>query len=333
MLHRPVGKLNVDASVVALGCWAIGGWMWGGNDENQAIKTIHAAIDSGINFLDTAAVYGFGRSEEIVGKALRGKRDKVILATKCGLVWDRTDGDFHFYSDDKHPVKGPAKYAIYKCLKPDSIISEVERSLKRLQTDYIDLYQTHRQDSTTPVDETKETLEKLKKQGKIRAIGVSNVTLDHLKAYGDIDSDQESYSMLDRQIEQNGIRDYCREHNIAILAYSPMARGLLTGKLTEDRVFNEGDQRKDNPLFSVERRKKINAMLAEFTNIARAHNATTTQIVIAWTFNQPGITHVLCGARTPQQAIENAQAGSIKLTPAEIASVNDIVNRHTNEFE
>jgi len=328
MLYRNIGSYQVDASVIALGAWAIGGWMWGGADDDESIKTIHKALDHGINFIDTAPVYGFGRSEQIVGKAIRGRRDKVILATKCGLVWDKQKGEFYFHADDKGRTNGPSKLKVYRCLAPDSIIEELERSLTYLETDYIDLYQTHRQESTTPLGDTVATLIKLKEQGKIRAIGVSNANLQKLKAYGPIVSAQEQYSMLDRDIEQNGVLQHCRENNIAMLAYSPLANGLLTGKLSPERKFNPGDLRRDRNRFTVENRKLALAMLEQFHPIAEQHNATLAQLVIAWTFAQPGITHVLCGARTPQQAIENAQAGRLVLSSEEIETLDEIVKKY-----
>ncbi|MCK5272116.1 MAG: aldo/keto reductase, partial [Sedimentisphaerales bacterium] len=252
MEYRKLGDSGIEASVVALGAWAIGGWMWGGTEEKAAVKTIQASLDNGVNFIDTAAIYGYGRSEEIVGRAINGRRDKVVLATKCGLRWDLKKGDFYFYGTEEGISLGPAKYEVYKYLHPDSIKEEVERSLKRLGTDYIDLYQTHWQESTTPIEDTITALLKLKEQGKIRAIGVSNANIEQLKAYGNIDTDQERFSMLDRRIEQDGTLTHCRENNIAVLAYSPLVHGLLTGKMTPDRQFKEGDLRRGNPCFNIE---------------------------------------------------------------------------------
>ena len=204
MRYRALGSSGIEASVVGLGTWAIGGWMWGGTDEPAAIKAIHAGIDAGINLVDTAPVYGFGLSEKIVGRAIRGRRERVVLATKCALVWDRKDGEFYFNSTDRGSCKADGAFDVYKCLKPDSIRLEVERSLTRLGTDYIDLYQTHWPDSTTAIADTMEALLDLKQQGKIRAIGVCNATAQQMADYGltgVLDSDQEKYSMLDRAQE------------------------------------------------------------------------------------------------------------------------------------
>jgi aryl-alcohol dehydrogenase-like predicted oxidoreductase len=325
MLYRELGPSGIRASAVGLGAWAIGGWMWGGTKEEDAISAIHASLEHGVNLIDTAPAYGYGRSEEIVGKAIGGRRDKVVLATKCGLIWDHEEGVFHFHANDKGITPGPSEKKFYKCLRPDSIRRELEASLRRLGTDYIDLYQTHWQDESTPIADTLAALQQLKDQGKIRAIGVSNANLDHLKAYGAIDTDQEKYSMVDRGIEQNGILDYCRQQNVAMLAYSPLANGLLTGKITPDRRFGEGDLRRMNPRFGKKNLERIGAMLAQFQPIAERHAATIAQLVIAWTIAQPGITVVLCGARNAQQAEENAKAGDIALSADEIETINKAV--------
>jgi aryl-alcohol dehydrogenase-like predicted oxidoreductase len=179
MRYRSLGKSGIEASVVGLGSWAIGGWMWGGAEEAESVRAIHAAIDAGVNLIDTAPVYGFGVSEEVVGKAIRDRRDKVVLATKCGLVWHEEKGEFFFASDEKHPTDD-GRIKVYRRLAPDTIRREVEWSLKRLGTDRIDLLQTHWQDSTTPIAATMHTLMELKKEGKIRAIGCSNATPEQM---------------------------------------------------------------------------------------------------------------------------------------------------------
>jgi len=328
MLYRELGPSGISASAVGLGAWAIGGWMWGGTKEEDALSAIHASLEHGVNLIDTAPAYGYGRSEEIIGKAIRGRRDKVVLATKCGLIWDREEGVFFFHANQKGITPGPSDKKIYKCLRPDSIRRELEESLRRLGTDCIDLYQTHWQDESTPIADTLAALQQLKDQGKIRAIGVSNANLDHLRAYGPIDTDQEKFSMLDRGIEHSGILDYCRQNNIAMLAYSPLANGLLTGRITPDRRFGEGDLRRMNPRFGRKNLERINAMLAQFQPIAERHGATIAQLVIAWTIAQPGITVVLCGARNAQQAQENAAAGEIVLSADDIDVMNKAIQAH-----
>jgi methylglyoxal reductase len=332
MLQRKLGKTDIEASVVAFGAWAIGGWMWGGCEEQDAIDAVHTSLDHGVNFIDTAAMYGYGRSEKILGKALKDRRDQIVLATKCGLRWDLTEpkGVLHFQGDDLGIVRDGSggKYNVYKYLHPDSIQYELEQSLKRLGTDYVDLYQTHWQDDSTPIADTMAYLEKLKDQGKIRAIGISNSNLDHLQAYGPIDCDQERYSMLDRRMEDDGCLEHCRENNISVLAYSPLVHGLLTGKITPERTYNPGDLRNNNPRFSPDNINRVHSMLEEFKPIAEAHGATISQLVIAWTFMQPGVTHVLCGARNETQAIANARAGEIPLADNEIQQMNEIIQKY-----
>lgn len=330
MEYRPLGKSGIEASVVGFGAWAIGGWMWGGAEESDAIRAIHAAIDSGITLIDTAPVYGFGRSEEIVGKAIGGRRDKVIVATKCGLVWHTEQGDHFFDSDDRAIRDGATERHVYRYLAPQSIRYEVEQSLRRLGTDVIDLYQTHWQESKTAREDTMAALLALKDEGKIRAVGVSNITPDQLTEYravGTVDTDQELYSMLDRDRE-NDLLPYCRREGLAFLAYSPLAQGLLTGAVTPDRTFGVGDQRREKERFSVENRRKVAALLEEINPIASQHNVTLAQLTIAWTVHQPGCTHALVGARNPEQAEQNAGAGDVHLTEAEINRITEAVDRH-----
>lgn len=325
MQMRSIGQSNISASVIGLGTWNMGGWMWGGVEESDAISAIHASLDAGITLIDTAPAYGLGRSEAIVGKAIAGRRDQIILATKCGLVWHTQQGT-HFFDEEDKPV--------YRFLGADSIRHEVEESLKRLGTDYIDLYQTHWQDATTPIEETMQTLLDLKQEGKIRAIGVSNLSTSEMDSYrsvGQLDSDQENYSMLDRDIEAD-LLPYTRRHDMAMLAYSPLALGLLTGKIGPDRQFDGDDQRIDNPRFSVENRQRVREMLEGFQPIARSRNLTIPQLVIAWTVAQPGITHVLVGARNAQQAIENAKTGTVKLSNEELETMNDVISQFSAEI-
>jgi len=321
MRYRPLGQSGIEASVVALGAWAIGGWYWGGTDETQSIDAIHAALDAGINFIDTAPAYGLGRSETIVGKAIAGRRDQVVIATKCGVVWHTQEGKPHIQQHNKQT---------YRYLGAESIRYEIEESLRRLQTDYIDLYQTHWQDPTTPIEETMEALLELKEQGKIRAIGVCNATADDMERYrklGPLDSDQERYSMLDQHIEEEQL-PYCRNHGIAVLAYSPLEQGLLTGKVTTEREFAEDDWRTEKPGFDMDSRRRINTMLKEdFQPIADRHGLTCAQLAIAWAIAQPGLTHALVGARNVQQATENAAAGDVILTPAESDAINQAVRK------
>jgi len=326
LVTREIGSSGIKATAVGLGTWAMGGWMWGGTDEALSVKAIHASIDEGISLIDTAPAYGMGKSEELVGQALQGRRDKVILSTKCGLVWHTQQGN-HFFDQAGKPV--------HRYLGKDSIIHEVEESLKRLRTDYIDHYITHWQDPTTPVAETLDALNTLKDQGKIRSIGISNVSVDDLNAYlaaGGVDAIQECYSMLDRGVEQKLV-PLCQQNNVSILSYSSLALGLLSGKIGPERQFNGDDLRKDDPRFSQANRKKISSLFDDIRSIADAHSATIAQLVIAWTIQQPGITFALCGARNPEQAIENAKAATIILSSDEVAFISSAADKFLSDMD
>jgi methylglyoxal reductase len=316
MIYRPLGQSGITASVVAHGTWALGGWMWGGTDVRKSVRSIQASLDAGVNFIDTAPAYGLGLSERIVGEAIRGRRDKVIIATKCGLVWHTTKGTFFVAQDGTR---------IHRYLGPESIRYEVEHSLRRLETDYIDLYQTHWQDPTTPIEETMSALLDLKRQGKIRAIGVSNCTLDQVRRYrsvGPVDAAQEQYSLLRRELEREYL-PYCAREHMAVLAYSPLANGLLTGKVDPERVFPDGDLRRDNPMFSRESRLRVREMFDYLRPVAKKYSFTEGQLAIAWTLAQPGITHALVGARDEAQAAENAAAGGIALAAAYVKQITE----------
>jgi aryl-alcohol dehydrogenase-like predicted oxidoreductase len=324
---------------VAFGAWAIGGWTWGGADENESIRAIHAFLDAGGNLIDTAPVYGFGSSEEVVGKAIKGRRDQVVLATKCSMRWDLSDQQkvraSRKFSTTKENIdwtgnRNDQSFDVYIYSGRDGIIEEVERSLKRLQTDVIDLYQTHWQEDATPIEERMRALDDLKQAGKIRAIGVSNATpaqIDEYRKFGQVDSDQEKYSMLDRGIEQSNL-PYCADHELACLAYSPLAQGLLTGKIDPHREYGATDQRRFKPRFTPDNVRKVQEMLEPLRPIAARHSISLAQLSIAWTLAQRGCSHVLCGARTEEQAKDNAQAGSVELSPEDIAQIQRSVEQY-----
>ena len=321
ILTRTIGKSGINASAVGLGTWAIGGWMWGGTDERQSIAAIQASIDAGISLMDTAPAYGMGLAETIVGKAIAGKRDKVVLVSKCGLVWHVNEGAYFFHQDGK---------PVHRYLGAVSIRYEVEESLKRLGTDYIDHYVTHWQDATTPIAETVGTLVRLKEEGKIRSIGASNVSQADMEAYiatGTLDAIQEEYSMVKRDIETT-LLPVCRENAVSVLSYSSLALGLLSGKVGPERVFAEDDQRHGNPRFSQANREKIARLIGVLKPVAAAHCASVAQVVIAWTIAQPGITFSLCGARDPAQAVENAAAARLRLTESELALISTGIAEH-----
>lgn len=325
MLTRKIGRSDIEASAIGLGTWAIGGWMWGGTDETRSVEAIQASIDEGVTLIDTAPAYGQGLAEEIVGKALKGRRDKVVLATKCGLVWHTQKGN-HFFDYDGKPV--------HRYLGKEEIVYEVEQSLKRLGTEYIDHYITHWQDPTTSIEETMEALETLKAQGKVRSIGASNTSVDELKTYisaGQLDAIQEEYSMVKRDIETSHVT-LCLDAGVSVLSYSSLALGLLTGKMGPDRTFNGDDQRKDNPRFSLENRQKVARLMETISPIAEAHQASKAQVVIAWTLQQPGITFSLCGARDAGQAIENAKAGRLRLTQSDLDTISNAAHTHLTQL-
>ena len=334
MLSRPLGQSGIQASAIALGTWVMGGWMWGGADENDSIRAVHAAIDAGITLLDTAPIYGFGHSEIVVGRAVADRRDRVVLATKVGMVPNAPGGRLAFRSTALGPHEhGHIPVHVYN--HPASVRAEVERSLLRMRTDRIDLIQTHWQEDDTPPEDTMGELVRLREEGKVRAIGVCNATqaqMDRYRADAPLDSDQEKFSMLDRAKADSGQNDYCAAHGIAVLAYSPLALGILTGRVGPERVFPEGDLRHGRDRFSPDNRARVRALLDEFEPIRAEHDCTHAQLVIAWTIRQPGVTHALVGARTPEQAAENAAAGRVALTPEQLDRMNGIVAARTPEI-
>jgi aryl-alcohol dehydrogenase-like predicted oxidoreductase len=321
MEYRKLGNSNLEVSAITFGAWAAGGWMWGGTERKDAIKAIRAAYDLGVTSIDTAPIYGQGNSEEIVGEAIKNlSRDKVQILTKYGMRWDLAKGDFAFHSAD---TKGK-EIDIYKYAGKESIIKEVEDSLLRLGTDYIDLYQIHWPDITTPMEETMTAVAKLIEQGKVRYAGVCNYNVAQLKEarkYVNIVSNQVPYSMVMRDIEEDTV-PYCLENNVSILAYSPLERGLLTGKIKPGHVFANGDHRAGLYFFTDENIKRTNAFLDTIQPLAAKKGATLSQLILRWTIEQPGITIALAGARNEKQSVENAGAISVNLSKEELAFIN-----------
>lgn len=323
MQHRRIGKSELKIPIVSLGTWAAGGLWWGGPDDENAVRAIQAGIDAGVTCIDTAPIYGMGHSESLVAKAIKGRREQVIIATKCGLRWDLEEGEHFFDIDDNAGIHRK----VYRNLKAHSIRKECEDSLRRLDIDAIDLYQCHWPDGTTPIDETMTELLALQKEGKIREIGVSNFTVQMMEAcleHGDIASDQPKYNALERGIEED-LLPFCAERKIGVLAYSPIAQGLLTGKVAVDREFPEGDQRRYAGMFSRENRQRILDMLEELRPIADGHGISFGQLFTAWLVAQPGMTSALVGARNETQATENARAGEVRLTEDEINALRQAV--------
>ena len=324
MQYRPLGTSGIEASIVGLGTAAIGGSdSQVAPDDKESIKAIHAALDAGVTLIDTAPSYGWGHSEDIVGKAIKDRRDQVVIATKCGVWWEDKRGSYNGIKDGKE---------VNVSLRPDTITIEVENSLKRLGVDYIDLMQCHKPaipPEETPIPETMGCLMDLKDKGKIRAIGVSNVSLDQLDAYrqaGDLATDQFRYSMLLRDREAD-ILPYCAEHNIATLTYWSLEQGLLTGKVGPDRVFKEEDFRGNAgewlPWFKLENRQRLLDVFAGWADLTEKHDCAIAQLTIAWTAAQLGSTHVLCGTRTVEQGIQNAGAGAVQLDSDEVQRIRD----------
>ena len=320
MDYRQLGESELRVSVVALGAWAIGGLFWGGSDERDSIAAIQKSIDLGVTTIDTAPIYGCGRSEDIVGKAIAGRRNQVQLLTKFGLRWDDQEGTFFF---DIQDADGKA-YQVYRQATKKWVIRECEESLRRLRTDYIDLYQHHWPDPKVPVEETFAAIERLLRDGKILAAGVCNYSPEQMSAARRIVplvSNQPPYSMVQRDIE-TGVLPYCRENGIGVVVYSPLQLGLLTGKVTAGREFPATDIRSRNPFFKTENRRRVLEFLEQIRPIAETHKATLAQLVINWTIQQPGVTAALVGARNPAQAEENAGAARFRLSPEEIAHIN-----------
>jgi aryl-alcohol dehydrogenase-like predicted oxidoreductase len=322
MKYPKIGNTELKVSEITFGAWAAGGWMWGGTEEKEAVEAIRTSYDLGITSIDTAPIYGQGLSEEIVAKAIKDiPRDKVQILTKFGMRWDLEKGDFAMDSknNDGEPIK------IYKYAGKESVVKECEDSLRRLQTDYIDLYQIHWPDSTTPIDETMEAVLKLKEQGKIREAGVCNYNVQQMETAENVislASNQVPYSMVRRGIERRLV-PYCRKHNKGILAYSPLQRGLLTGKMKPGQTFNEGDTRADSRYYTDENIQRVNKFLSDIKPVAERKNITLAQLIIHWTIRQPGITVALVGARNAEQAAENAKAADFQLTSEEAKFIDD----------
>ncbi len=322
MQTMKIGHSDLEVSKIALGTWAIGGgsW-WGTNDDNESIKTIRTAVDKGINLVDTAPVYGFGHSEEVVGKAIKPVRNQVVLSTKCGLMFDRTVGSYYFSRDG---------FDVYKNLTKQAIIDSVDQSLKRLGTDYIDILFTHWQSVEpfiVPIEETMEALMALKKAGKIRAIGGSNMSAWHIEEYvryGELDIIQEKYSLIDRRIEKE-ILPAAEKYGVTFQAYSPLEQGLLTGKIRKDYVPELGSSRDGKKWYKQENLSKIVDGVDSWVPLCDKYGCTLGNLAIAWVAAQSNNMNVLCGARKLEQIEENALAGNITLETEDVAFMRDSI--------
>lgn len=322
MEYRKLGNTDLELSVITFGAWAAGGWMWGGTERRDAVEAIRASYEQGVTSIDTAPMYGQGLSEEIVGEAIRDlPRDKVQILTKYGLQWESKRGDFAFAAKDN----AGKDMEVYKYAARESIIKECETSLRLLGTDYIDLYQIHWPDITTPIQETMETVAELIKQGKVRYAGVCNYSVEQMQEaekWVSLASNQVPYSMVKRDIEAETV-PYCIEHHKGILAYSPLQRGLLTGKIKPGHQFAEGDHRWSLYFFKDENIARTNAMLDKIRPLAEEKGVTLSQLVLRWTIDQPGITIALVGSRNVEQAVRNAKGVEVDLTEEDRAFIND----------
>lgn len=330
MEYRKLGNTDLSLSTITYGAFAIGGNMWGGNEKKDSIDAIHASLDLGVTTIDTAPFYGLGLSEELIGEAIKGKdRSKVQLLTKFGLVWDGSNqgkGEYFFDAVDKGK-----NIPVYRYASKANVIKELEESLKRMGTDYVDLLQLHWPDPTTPIAETMDALNTLISQGKVRAAGVSNYDVAQLKEAKktiQLASDQVSYSMLNRGIEKD-LLPYTIENNISVIAYSPLERGLLTGKYFKEAALKADDHR--NGYFGQFSADKVKAFLESITPLAESKKASLSQLVLRWTTLKPGVTIVLAGSRNKEQAVQNAKAMDVTLSAEEIAFINSELEKVYSE--
>lgn len=323
MQRRTLGRTDLEVPVITLGAWAIGGWQWGGTQDEAAIAALREAPSLGMTAIDTAPVYGFGHSEVIVGRAIAGRRDEYEVLTKVGLRWDDDRGVpvYDGVDQDGKPRK------IHKNGRPDSVRHEVEQSLARLGVEVLDLVQMHWPDETTPVADTMGALLELRAEGKLRHIGVSNYMPDLMEqaqqALGDVPlaSTQPRYSLVFREHEE-AVLPWAAEHGVGGIVYSPLAQGQLTGKVSADREFPDNDIRAGLAEFSRDNRARIASAVDDALRpVAAAHGATVAQVALAWTVAQTGVTSAIAGVRTSEQLAENAGAGSLTLTPDEIQSI------------
>ena len=301
---------QLRVSRVALGTWAMGGWMWGGSDERESVATIHAALDQGINLIDTAPVYGFGASEEIVGRAVAGAglRSRVVIATKVGLEW--RDGK------------------VYRNATRDRIVREIDESLIRLRTDYIDIYQVHWPDPLVPVEETADAMRALYEQGKVRAIGVSNFSVTQIKRFRQIAPLhvlQPPYNLFERAIETE-ILPYCRANNIATFGYGALCRGLLSGRMRPDTKFEGDDLRGVDPKFQPPRFAQYLSAVQQLDRLARIRfRRSVIQLAVRWMLEQ-GISVALWGGRHPNQLQAARGVAGWSLGAAALASIDRILS-------
>jgi aryl-alcohol dehydrogenase-like predicted oxidoreductase len=318
MKTRKLGWTDLNLTTIGLGTWAIGGgdwtWGWGPQDDEESVAAIILASEKGINWIDTAPAYGLGHSEEIVGKALKKLPRRSIVATKCGIEWDNN-------RKSTHELKG------------ESIRREVEASLKRLGVDVIDLYQIHWPEPDSELEPAWQQIANMVKEGKVRYAGVCNCSIEQMKRIQPIHpvaSLQPPYSMIERGAEDSGLLDYCREHNIGVVAYSPMQKGLLTGKFNKQRVqeLPAEDHRRNDPNFQEPRLTANLDLVKKLTILAKMHGKTPAQIAIAWVLRRPELTAAIVGARRPSQVEETVLAGDLELSPEDINAIDGLLVKY-----
>jgi len=313
MQTRKLGYTDLELTTVGFGAWAVGGpWLygWGPQDDDASIATILRAMEAGINWIDTAPIYGHGRSETVVGRALKQMSQKPLIATKCGLCWDE--------KSERIPR-----------LKAESIRAECLDSLRRLDIETIDLYQIHFNQPKEDIEEAWTEMAKLVEEGKVRYVGVSNFTVEQIRSIRSIHpvaSLQPPYSMLHREVEEE-LLDYCGQNDIGVVAYSPMQRGLLTGKFDAERVANlpEGDHRKANPDFREPQFSATMELVEQLRSIAERNGRTCAQLAISWVLRRPEMTAAIVGARRPDQIVETAQASDWNLSEEDIECVEQLL--------
>jgi aryl-alcohol dehydrogenase-like predicted oxidoreductase len=308
---------NLICSRIGLGTWAIGGWMWGGSDEESSIRTICAALESGITVIDTAPIYGQGRSEEIVGKALQrwGHRERIVLATKVGIEWTRSG----------EPFRNSSRERIWK---------EIGDSLRRLHTDYVDIYQVHWPDPLVPIEATAEVLHRLYREGSIRAIGVSNYSREQMEVFrqaAPLHTAQPPYNLFERDAEAE-ILPYCTRHGIAPLTYGALCRGLLSGRMHADTTFRGDDLRRTDPKFQPPRVAQYLQAVSALERFARDRfDKSVLALAVRWVLDQPGVQIALWGARSPEQLDALDEAMGWSLDAAALDAIDGIVRAHVTD--
>ena len=317
MQTRHLGNSELQITPIGIGAWAMGGgewaFAWGKQDDDASIAAIHTALDAGVNWIDTAAVYGLGHSEEVVGRAISGRSDRPYVFTKCSLVWNEQGEIGH-------------------SLKAASVRRELEASLRRLKLDVIDLYQIHWPDPEPDIEEGWKTLAELQKEGKVRYIGVSNFNVAQMKRIekiAPITSLQPNYNIVTRDIERETL-PFCRDRNIGVIVYSPMKSGLLTGKMTRERIASlpRDDFRPRTPSFQEPLLSRNLGLVEVLRAIAKRHDRTPGELAIAWTLRDPVVTGAIVGMRSAEQAKQIVRSAEFRLSEDEIIEIENYLNAH-----